>query len=85
MNNKNTIKLTESELNKIITESVKNVIKEASKEDLDFFNNTENRNAARTQIVKYVKQMIAEYSLSVEDVHYILTSMLNFLNAKGTV
>ena len=85
MKNKNSITLTESVLKDIISETVKNVIKEASQEDLNFFNNTENRNTARMSIINYVKQMIAEYSLSTEDVQYILNSMLNHLQAKGTI
>ena len=60
MENKNSITLTESVLKDIISETVKNVIKEASQEDLNFFNNTENRNTARMSIINYVKQMIAE-------------------------
>ena len=85
MKNKNSITLTESVLKDIISETLKNCLKEASQEDLDFFDNTENRNTARMHIVNYVKQMIAEYSLSTRDVEYILNSMLKYLQAKGTI
>jgi uncharacterized coiled-coil protein SlyX len=83
MENKNSITLTESVLKDIISETVKNVIKEASQEDIHFFDNLENRVAARTQIIKYVNQMIAEYSLSYREVHYILITMLKHLEATG--
>ena len=82
MKNKNTIVLNESILKNIISETVKNCIKEASQEDLDFFNNTENRNAARISIVNYIKKVIADYSLSINDVRYIMNSLNNYIQKK---
>jgi L-rhamnose isomerase len=82
MKNKNTIVLNESILKNIISETVKNCLKEASQEDLDFFNNTENRNAARISIVNYIKKVIADYSLSITDVRYIMNSLNNYIQIK---
>lgn len=80
----NTIKLTENELKRIISESVKNCMKEATQEDMDFYDNTENRNAARESIADYVNQMIAEYSLSIADVRHIMNTLNRYIQTNDS-
>lgn len=79
-----TIKLTENELKRIISESVKNCIKEASQEDIDFYDNTENRNAARESIANYVNQMMTEYSLSIADVRHIMNTLNRYIQTNDS-
>jgi L-rhamnose isomerase len=78
------IKLTENELKRIISESVKNCIKEASQEDIDFYDNTENRIAARESIANYVNQMMVEYSLSIKDVRHIMKTLNRYIQSNDS-
>lgn len=80
----NTIKLTENELKRIISESVKNCIKEVSQEDIDFYDNTENRNEARESIANYVNQMMTEYSLSIKDVRHIMNTLNRYIQTNDS-
>lgn len=80
----NTIKLTENELKRIISESVKNCMKEATQEDMDFYDNTENRNAARESIAYYVNQMMIEYSLSIADVRHIMNTLNRYIQTNDS-
>ena len=81
MSKKNTIRLTESKLKNLISESVRKVMNEASQEDMRFFDNTENRNEARESIMNYINQVTDEYSLSIEDLRFILNSLNKWIQS----
>lgn len=78
---KNTIRLRESDLKRVISESVKRVLSEASQEDMRFFDNTDNRNEARESIMNYINQVTEEYSLSIEDLRFILNSLNKWIQS----
>lgn len=78
---KNTIRLRESDLKRVISESVRKVMNEASQEDMRFFDNTDNRNEARESIMNYINQVTDEYSLSIEDLRFILNSLNKWIQS----
>lgn len=81
MSKKNTIRLTESKLKNLISESVRKVMNEASQEDMRFFDNTDNRNEARESIMNHINQVTDEYSLSIEDLRFILNSLNKWIQS----
>ena len=59
-------------------------MREASQEDMDFYDNTENRNAARESIADYVNQMMTEYSLSIADVRHIMNTLNRYIQTNDS-
>ena len=46
-----------------------------------FFDNTDNRNEARESIMNYINQVTDEYSLSIEDLRFILNSLNKWIQS----
>ena len=51
---------------------------------LDFYDNTENRIAARESIANYVNQMMVEYSLSIKDVRHIMKTLNRYIQSNDS-
>ena len=78
------LNLTKDDLKRIISESVKVYMNEASQKDIASWDNTNNILAARDSIAKYVKQITVEYSLSNEDVRYIMKTLNNYIQSNDS-